>query len=318
MMRKVLCVLAVSLIAAPAWAGSGDGMSLLGVSQASYVAPGGSYTGPGDITTFTAWWGFRAYSAAKAAAGVNAANIRRASDSETCDFPVTSSGGLGNSKNCSGSDNGQSLSTFLNATTGAVTKMYDQTGNGWDIAQATAANQPSITISCINSQPCAQDTSGSTVTLVASSNFTPSSGIVSFATVAERATSSTNSTAFIRENGASGGNRLGPVGGSTNGWALTGAASGAVNVTASDAAAHSSTGVVNGASSVLAIDGAESTGSTTGSTTSGAPTWYSSSASAVTEYEAESGFTDNVAFSGTIRTNLCHNMRLYYGTSGSC
>ena len=66
----------------------------------------------------------------------------------------------------------------------------------------------------------------------------------------------------------------------------------------------------------MAIDGTETTGSVTGGTGAGAPNVADQGS--VTADWAESGFTDNVAYSGAIRTNLCHNMRLYYGTSGSC
>src|SRR6185312_3510878 len=98
-----------------------------------------------DITTFTAWWGFRAYTGAIAAAGTQKLfNARRSSDSETCDFLVATSGGVGLSTSCSGADNGVSLATFCNATSCFATKMYDQTGGGRDVSQATTAKQPTI------------------------------------------------------------------------------------------------------------------------------------------------------------------------------
>ena len=53
-----------------------------------------------------------------------------------------------------------SLTTFCSATDGFVTTWYDQSGNGYDVTQATAANQPQIVSSgsviLENSKPCIQ------------------------------------------------------------------------------------------------------------------------------------------------------------------
>jgi hypothetical protein len=55
-------------------------------------ASGGGYVGPGDIVSFTAWWGFRAYSAARA--GTKAIRIVRASDSAQSDINSLANGSL--------------------------------------------------------------------------------------------------------------------------------------------------------------------------------------------------------------------------------
>jgi len=52
------------------------------------------YQGPGDITTFTAWWGLRAYTASAAAATQNVADLRRTSDSATCTIKLSASTGF--------------------------------------------------------------------------------------------------------------------------------------------------------------------------------------------------------------------------------
>lgn len=92
-----------------------------------------AYTGPGDIVTHKAWGGLRAYSAAVAATGTQKAlTVRRASDNTTQDILILTNGHL----------DVAAATTFLTATTGFATKVFDQTGNGLDWIQATQANQP--------------------------------------------------------------------------------------------------------------------------------------------------------------------------------
>src|SRR5262249_577175 len=104
----------------------------------SVVLPTSSYIGPGDVLTGAlAWWGLRAYSAAKT--GTKAVRIIRASDSAQQDFNTLSTGALDMT----------SLNTFLTSTTGKVVTLYDQTGNGFDFGQATDAIRPQLTLSII-------------------------------------------------------------------------------------------------------------------------------------------------------------------------
>jgi hypothetical protein len=128
-----------------------------------------SYTGPGDIVSgATAFYGLRAYTAAIAAAGTQKLiNLRRASDNETCDILVATNGGLGLTTACSGADGGKSVATFLTATTGFVTKAYDQSGNAHDVSQATSALQPQLLLTgCTSgSLPCMKFVAASTQVL---------------------------------------------------------------------------------------------------------------------------------------------------------
>lgn len=106
---------------------------------------GYTYVGPGDVTpSATAWWGLRGYSVANAIAGSKAINIIRASDSATTDIVILPTGKL----------DVATATAFCASTTCKVTKAYDQTGNGLDMAQATGANQPTLTLNCLNSMPC--------------------------------------------------------------------------------------------------------------------------------------------------------------------
>ena len=65
----------------------------------------------------------------------NLFQVRRASDAKTQDIGVASMGGQVDLT---------TLNTFCTGTTCAVSKLYDQAGNGNDMSQATAANQPAV------------------------------------------------------------------------------------------------------------------------------------------------------------------------------
>lgn len=96
-----------------------------------------AYTGPGDLKTFTGWWGLRAYSAATA--GNNCADIA-----------ATSSGAVTTVKTlANGNFDVASANAALGGNAGFISKLYDQTGNGHDVTQATAANKPKITLNAL-------------------------------------------------------------------------------------------------------------------------------------------------------------------------
>ncbi len=113
-----------------------------------YYAPSpcSTYVGPGDIVSGAfAWWGLRAYS--NAAIGQPIANIIRASDSLSMVVNSTITGGF----------DVAAATTFCASTTCKVSQLYDQTGNGHHLVQATGGNQPALNLACIGSgtlQPC--------------------------------------------------------------------------------------------------------------------------------------------------------------------
>lgn len=272
-----------------------------------------TYVGPGDQTSFTAWYSVaRAYSAAYALSQGLAFNAENGSQTVNCDFPVTTAGAIGLSKNCSvGISNGQTMTVFCGVGC-TITELYDQTGGGRHLLQGTLANQPALTISCVNSLPCAV-TSATTTTIVSASNFTPATGVLTIAAMAERVSGTGN---YVLEQNGTGGNRLRSTNGTANQWGSANSG-GTIVATANDAVAHAFVGVFNGASSVLAVDGTETTGTNGANTTAGA-IGTSLGVGSTTGEMSEFGFTDNVAFSPTVRTNLCHNLRLAYATSGTC
>jgi hypothetical protein len=93
-------------------------------------AAAAAYVGPGDaVSGAYLWGGLRAYTAASI--GSNAIRLH-AADATEADFVTVSGGGLDLT----------SINSFI-STHGACTvaKIYDQTGNGRDLVQATVANQ---------------------------------------------------------------------------------------------------------------------------------------------------------------------------------
>lgn len=144
-------LLALALSLAPDSAHAGMGTSRDSNYNVAIVAAGGGYTGPGDIVSGASLWvGLRAYTAAIAAAATQKLiNIRNTATSETCDVIVATNGGFGKVANCSASSSGDTVAVFCAESSGscAVTEAYDQSGNGLDVSQSTAADQPSLLLS---------------------------------------------------------------------------------------------------------------------------------------------------------------------------
>src|SRR5215475_9326831 len=90
-----------------------------------------TYVGPGDIVSGArAWWGLRAFS--NATAGTNAIRLRRSSDSAELDFATLTNGSLDEA----------GITTWAGGASLFLIKLFDQTGNGQDVTQATTTRQP--------------------------------------------------------------------------------------------------------------------------------------------------------------------------------
>lgn len=126
---------------------------------------GASYTGPGDIVTFTWWGGFRAYSAATA--GTAAINVCDDTGANCSDVSTSASTGALNAPGTHGSNNCNTSGTCL------VKTIYDKTGGGKDVTQATAANMPKLTPNALGSSYC-MTTNGSSSVLASSGTFSSS------------------------------------------------------------------------------------------------------------------------------------------------
>lgn len=303
-MRHSWLGVALALLAAPCFA--------LTPPQRAAVLYGKAavFVGPGDLVSGAAFWAScaRGYSLAYVKPGTGkACNLRNTSTNETCDELLTSSGKPGLTANCSISSNNETLTQFCNPGC-AVKTMYDQSGNSRNITQATAANQPSLTVSCINGLACTVFTSGS-ITLASAGNVTPASGVVTLMFVAER-TSGTSAANTISENGISSGSNRFDIGGA-NAWISGGGTSGTLSATATDNLWHSGIAVINAGSSAVNIDGVNTTGTNTGNTTAG--TINAIGAASQSAKEIEFGIWDAVALTTVQRTKLCHNAQAAYG-----
>jgi len=127
----------------------------------SPVTTSAAYVGPGDITSgaIAFYSAGRAYNAAYAT-GLNAAAdvVDTATGLTTCTFHFLSTGFV-NKTECNAT---------ACATACSVTKLYDQTGTGNHVVQATLANMPALTFNAQNGLPCAAG--GATVNLQSAGN----------------------------------------------------------------------------------------------------------------------------------------------------
>lgn len=384
-MRAFFAVLAAWLLSATL-----ASAQMMGISGGPFTV-GSTYVGPGDVVSgASAWWGLRAYKTSYATGSNKSVNLRRVSDSTTCDFNIASSGGFGTSNAGCSLGGGLSLAAFATqdatatctiATTTAtctgasstphvgstivgtgltqpcfasavgsftagagtvtlsgsgaaspcgtvsvaetltftyatyVTEAYDQTGNGFHVLQATTADQLQLFPNCGNSLPCMSIVAGS-ASMVTSGNLTPATGVQSYSVVSGGRSNGSQGVRILGEAAAQ--NRFSTVA-SANQWQLLGGSSGTITVTASDTGVHAGNAVINGASSVVNIDGTETTGATVGSTTAEPlGVMVGPTGTSIIMYFMEGGLWDNVAFTSTQRTNLCHNQFVYWSTAASC
>jgi hypothetical protein len=119
--------------------------------QPSYLQPGPppSYTGPGDISSGAyAWYGLRGYSAAYASPGTNCAidiKDQAGANPLTC-IAILSNGNL----------DVATIAAWVTAhsvTTIKVSKLYDQSGNSFHMAQATLSVMPVLTLNADGTLP---------------------------------------------------------------------------------------------------------------------------------------------------------------------
>jgi len=204
-----------------------------------------------------------------------------------------------------GGDFDTAAATAFCTTACTVQTWYDQSGNGRNLTQATAANQPPLIFNCVGALPCFEMLSGGH-SLSTVDTITPATGTVSFSAVANRVTG-TGACTWLRENGAA--NRFVSQAGATN-WTIIGGSSGSVVRAAADGAWHAGQGVMAGAASVLNIDGAETAGTATGSTAAAVASLFG--IAATTCREAESVFWDNYALTAGERAALADNQKNYW------
>ncbi len=213
------------------------------------IPSGSSYTGPGDIQSGAkAWWGLRAYSAAKR--GTKAVNVCDAADAHCVDALTSATTG-----------NLVIPSSNPDCTGGACTIKiwYDQSGGtncgsaACDVTQATIGNRATLAINCIGSLTCAQG-------IITNGEYDSTAPITSLtqpytlSVVSARTGSFTSeqTVLYLRDGG-------GLVGfSSTTGQAEMFAGS-FVQATAANTTTHAFQAMFNGASSNFYIDGSANT-----------------------------------------------------------
>lgn len=215
------------------------------------------YTGPGDIATFTAWYGMRAFSTATR--GTNAVRVCDQATGAVCSDFVSdaTTGAL-----VVGTIGGSSCAVIACV----IATLYDQSGSlacvggtACDLVQATNASRYAFTVNQINTSYCAVAAGSLGMSAAAALTSTinqPYSGIY----VASRAGSSSyrsvlgntaNTKSFGSDTTAN------------NALVYTGATITAI-ASATDNAMHGLVMVANGASSSITVDGSTTSGLDTG------------------------------------------------------
>ncbi len=297
----------------------------------------GATSGPGDCgATFTAWYsGTRAYSAAVAATGTQpAVDLRRVSDSATCTALIGTDGNVDLTVGTPCNSSTQTVTAWIGGSTARVTKLYDQTngnacgGASCDFVQATTSAQPQFLLTgcgVSGTLPCilSDGATGQGDFLQSANNFTVAGTTMSLAAVAKQhhITGGVPSAIMKASGGSSGGGVNDSICNSSNTGKVCLAGTATFDGTATDAVYHSILGIIQGVGSILSIDGTETTSPLTLGTTASQPfTQNKATAGSATDNInfGEGGWQDNAVWSVSTRTALCHNMRLYWGTAGSC
>jgi hypothetical protein len=257
-----------------------------------------AYVGPGDLVSgATAWYGLRAYSAAVAATGTQKAiNIRRASDNATTDILILPNGNL----------DVVTAAAFLASTTGFLTTLYDQTGNGLNAVQATPSSQPQLILSGMGPLPVMKMAPS---VMLCATNPLAAASVFSISAVAIR---TANVTGYS-----------GIMGGGSSGAYFTNAVNTAMTYQSAFIATAPATHSVwhatqfiftGGANSLVAVDGVDGTPANAGSGNMGRGIQVGeSNGNAMTCNVAEAGLWSG-NFTAAQRTPMQANQKAYWGT----
>lgn len=262
-----------------------------------------TYQGPGDlITGWFQWGGFRAFSFATI--GTAAIRLRRDSDQAESDFVTLAPNGL--------LDTG-SISSFKGAANLFVTKVYDQSGNGNDLVQATAASQLNFTLASFGAFPTMFNTAGLQLRVATAGNVTQVPPF-SLSIVSKIDTSAADNNAAFYGSSATSVQLLRPGFAGQNTALLYCGAVTTFNPTFTDNVMHASNATLNGASSTILIDGASSSGTVGNNDWNGTEgiVMPAAGASAQVMSIVEAGLF-NGAFSAGQQTSLNNNQHNFYG-----
>jgi hypothetical protein len=302
-MRRLLLI-AAALLALLAPARESAAQLMGGGFIAKKPAPTSSYVGPGDVVSGWAFWGgLRAFSGATA--GTKAANICNSGDANCADVNTLANGNFdvatatGAPLNCGGTGG-----------TCTVKTLYDKSGNARDITQATAANRPTLTFSCLGSLPCM---TGSTTAILTNGVNLSQAQPWSAMAVIKNTSATTQFQAAINDGNANGIVRTNSNAGQASCFTAAGSIAGGAG-TLTDDVWHDEECVANGVSSSLTVDnGSAITGNLGATSLSFPPTMFGNGFGQNNQGKiAEGGLLTSGLSTGNI-TSLSANAQAYWG-----
>jgi hypothetical protein len=242
-----------------------------------------------------------AYSLRKLRSGYlgKAVNVRRSSDNLTADIGFTPSGDFDIA----------AFNAYIGGGSGFVTKWYDQSGNGHDAVQATAANQPQITLATTSNGRPALTSASTTVEMDAT---VPATTLpLTLNAVVTRTGNFKNFNAFLAFGNAQPGIYYNNSAGGGIGVAILNSAA-LPTIVGADNQFHSATGMVNGASSRITVDRAQTLGSLPAPTGATSLDVFSSAGSGLIGSMCEAIYFPLALAAGDIAT-LGSNQQSYWG-----
>lgn len=279
------------------------------------AAPAATYQGPGDIVASATAWGScaRAYNAAYANGTNSLCDLKDKTTGTVaiCTLRIKTTGFVDlTGSYCTGSTTPTVACAAAAGGACVVSKIYDQTGNGNDFVQATAADMPAIIFGDINGLPSINCGTGATIFVPTTTTFTTNSF--------------SHSVAYIRTTGTAAGGAFGSAG---NGWLGAGSGANLAQINNASSATESATdnawhglqgvfGVSSNTTVSLNVDGNDFTGlsaGTAGMVSANVRFCRCNGVQFANGKVVEAGFWNTVQFNATQRGNLYQNM---HGASG--
>lgn len=277
---------------------------LTAAEQVALIQNQRDYWLPLPLDTFATPAGAYSFRKLKSTYAGPAIRIRRASDNAETDINF-----LGYVPGLGSPVDTAAANAHCAATSCFVKTIYDQSGNARDLAQLTAAAQPSLIFNCSGTLPCVQFPTAGTQYIQGPTAAAPT-GAITLNVVANRV-SGIGSCFLINQNVGGGANRIMGTAGA-NAWSLANNTFGSFGAAATDGAWHAAIGVMNGASSLLRIDGTETAGSLAIST--GAGGHYISGAAGTVCNVVEGVIWNNYGVPPAERAVLQQNQKSFWGT----
>jgi hypothetical protein len=209
-MKWLLGVFLVLFPMSGAFAGS---LTLLGSGSPGGGGGGGGYSGPGNITSFQMWGSVgRVYTAAGASTSTNLADLVASSGgAAVCTLRGSTSGFVDLTSNYCAGTTPEAACFAAAGSTCSVSKLYDQTGNGNHLTQATLSKMPKIVFEATPNGMPAMACTNAAITAMTATSITQAQPMVT-AFVSMR-TDIITSAAYIESN--SGQFSITALGGST-------------------------------------------------------------------------------------------------------